>query len=46
MNYITVQELCDNLKVTRQCIYEWRKKGMPCYKIGRMVRLNFPEEKA
>jgi len=43
MEYITVKELMEKLKVTRQALYEWRKQGMPSYKFGKLVRFNYGE---
>lgn len=45
MNYITIKELCNRLKVTRQTIYEWRKQGLPYYKFGKLVRFDYDEVK-
>jgi excisionase family DNA binding protein len=38
--YLTTAELAENLKVTRQCIFNWRKQGLPALKIGRAVRFD------
>jgi excisionase family DNA binding protein len=37
-NYITTAELAESLKVTRQAIYNWRKKGLPFIRIGASIR--------
>jgi excisionase family DNA binding protein len=37
---LTTLELAEKLKVTRQCIYNWRKQGLPALKIGRAVRFD------
>jgi excisionase family DNA binding protein len=38
--YLTTEELAEKLKVTRQSIWHWRKKGLPALKIGRAVRFD------
>jgi excisionase family DNA binding protein len=40
VEYVTVDELTEKLKVTRQTIYLWRKQGLPFLKIGRSVRFD------
>ena len=39
-NFVTISDLCDLLKVTRQTLNNWRKKGMPCEKFGKIVRFD------
>jgi excisionase family DNA binding protein len=38
--YITIEELTEKLKVSRQTIYLWRKEGLPFIKINRSVRFD------
>lgn len=38
MEYITLLELAQSLKISRATIDRWRKEGMPYYKIGNGVR--------
>jgi len=35
--FLTINEVCDILRVSRQCLYNWRKAGIapPVVKIGR-----------
>ena len=40
---ITVNELCNIMKVTRTSIDNWRKEGMPYQKFGKMVRFDKEE---
>lgn len=42
-NLLTVDELCEWLKVTRKTTERWRKDGMPYLKIGRTVRFDKTE---
>lgn len=42
-NLLTVDELCEWLKVTRKTTERWRKDGMPYLKIGRTVRFDRTE---
>lgn len=35
---MTTEELEEFLKVSRTTLYEWRKKGMPCIKMSRLIR--------
>lgn len=37
---MTIKELSEYLKVTRQTIYVWRKQGMPHIKIAGTVRFD------
>jgi excisionase family DNA binding protein len=39
-NYITTAELAEALKVSRQTLYDWRKKGLPFIKIGSRIRFD------
>ena len=41
--YLTVDEVCKWLKVSRNTIERWRKKGMPFIKTGRLVRFDRAE---
>ena len=40
---LTTNELAELMKVTTQSIYNWRKQGMPFYKIGKSVRFDLEE---
>ena len=40
---ITVNELCEIMKVTRTTVDNWRKQGMPYKKFGKMVRFDKEE---
>ena len=40
---LTIEQLGDNLQVTRQCIYNWLKRGMPVYRKGRVTRFSETE---
>lgn len=40
---LTVDELCDWLKITRKTSERWRKDGMPFIKVGRTVRFDKAE---
>jgi excisionase family DNA binding protein len=42
-NLLTVKELEGKFQVTRQTIYEWRKKGLPYLQIGTRVRFDEKE---
>lgn len=42
-NLLTVKELCEILKVSRQTLQNWRKEGMPSEKFGKLVRFNKDE---
>ena len=35
---MTSQEIADHFKVTMQTVYNWRKEGVPSFKIGREYR--------
>lgn len=39
-NILTIKELCEKLKFSRETIYKWRKQGMPSIKVNRAVRFN------
>jgi excisionase family DNA binding protein len=41
--FLTTDELCDWLKITRRTIERWRKNGLPFYKIGSSVRFKKEE---
>lgn len=38
--YLTTDELCSLLKVTRRTIERWRSEGLPFLKTGRLVRFD------
>jgi len=40
---LTVKELEKIFQVTRQTIFDWRKKGLPYKKVGRLVRFEKSE---
>jgi excisionase family DNA binding protein len=40
---LTIKEMAEKLKVSRQTIYEWRKKGMPYKTIGAVIRFDINE---
>ena len=40
---LTTEELCKMLKVSRVTIHNWRKKGLPCIKIGKTIRYDYEE---
>jgi excisionase family DNA binding protein len=40
---LTIKELEQMLKVSRQTIYEWRNRGLPYIKIGTRVRFKLDE---
>jgi len=37
---LNIEELSDELKVHYNTIFKWIKKGMPCFKKGRVIRFN------
>jgi excisionase family DNA binding protein len=41
--FLTTDELCEWLKITRRTIERWRKGGLPFYKIGSSVRFKKEE---
>ena len=41
--YLTVDEVCKWLKVSRNSLDRWRKMGMPFIKTGRLVRFERAE---
>jgi excisionase family DNA binding protein len=41
--YVTEQELCKLLKISKMTAYRWRKDGMPYKKINRAVRYKLSE---
>jgi excisionase family DNA binding protein len=41
--FLTTDELCEWLKITRRTIERWRKSGLPFYKIGSSVRFKKEE---
>lgn len=41
--FLTVENLCELLQVSRVTVYRWREQGMPYIKIGRNIR--FEKEK-
>lgn len=36
----TTAELADKFQVTRQTLAKWQDKGLPHYKVGRIIRYN------
>ena len=36
--YLNMDELKEWLKISRATVDRWRKAGLPCYKVGRVVR--------
>ena len=42
---LTTIELAEVLNVSRQTIFNWRKEGMPFYKINKAVRFDLVEIK-
>ena len=38
--FITVNQLCNLMGVTRTTVSNWRKEGMPFKKFGKIVRFN------
>jgi excisionase family DNA binding protein len=40
---LTVQDMIELFNVDRSTIYEWRKAGLPYYKLGGSVRFNESE---
>jgi excisionase family DNA binding protein len=40
---LTVQDMMELFEVDRSTIYEWRKAGLPYYKLGGSVRFNEAE---
>jgi excisionase family DNA binding protein len=40
---ITLEELCEILKVGRRTIDRQREKGLPCFKVGNQVRFDLEE---
>ena len=41
--FLTTDELCEWLKITRRTIERWRKSGLPFYKFGSSVRFKKEE---
>lgn len=42
--WLTVVEICDYLKVSRETILNWiNKKNMPAHKVGRLWRFDVTE---
>lgn len=44
--FYTVKELQAIYKVTRQTIYDWRKRGMPYHQVLGLVRFKMSEVEA
>lgn len=42
---LTQKEVADYFKVTILTVHNWRKKGLPFYKIGSVVRFDFVDVK-
>ncbi len=38
--FITVDELCEWLKISRRTSERWRKEGLPFIKQGRLIRFD------
>ena len=34
IEYLTVKELCDHLRIKRVTLHQWRKHGLPTRRIG------------
>lgn len=44
MKFLTERELCELLKVKRVFVYNCRKQGMPCVRLGvKLIRYNLDE---
>lgn len=41
--YITINEFCEKLQVSRPTYYRWVREGLPCHKLSRAVRLDVTE---
>jgi excisionase family DNA binding protein len=41
--YLTVEELCKWLKISRATVDRWRKQGMPFIKVDKLVRFKKSE---
>jgi excisionase family DNA binding protein len=41
--YLTTKDLTEKLKVTRETIHQWRKQGLPFFKVGGSIRFD-PEK--
>lgn len=41
-SWMSPQDVCDQLYIPRQMIYQWRAKrlGPPAYKFGKLIRVN------
>ena len=38
--WLTIKDVCEMYKVDRQTVNRWRKKNLPCIKVGRGVRID------
>jgi len=41
--YITINEFCEQMKISRPTYYMWLKDGLPRHKLGGLVRLDVKE---
>lgn len=41
--YLTVNQLCDWLKISRTTVERWRKQGLPFIKVDKLIRFNKDE---
>lgn len=41
--WLTIDELCEHLRITRDTAYAYAKKGMPSHKIGQRYRFDRAE---
>lgn len=38
--YLTVEEMCQLLKISRSTLDRWRKQGLPFFKYGNSIRFD------
>jgi excisionase family DNA binding protein len=43
--YLTVNQICEWLNISRATLTNWRNRGLPAIKIGRTVRFDKEEVK-
>lgn len=41
--YITINQFCENMGITRMTYYTWVKEGLPYFQQGRIIRLEEKE---
>ena len=41
--WLTIDELCEHLRITRDTAYAYAKKGMPSHKLGQRYRFDREE---